>query len=542
MTRGTHQIQDSVDAIVETTISRRDLLARAGAISGAAGLAMMAGSGATSLAAPLAQTPAAGGTLTVALNADIATVDPHVSGLIVWGIIKENIFDQLGYFDPVELTVKPKLATEWAWEGDTALVVKLQPGVTFHDGAPLTSADVIATYDRVRNPDTGSPWATLVSDIDTIEAVDDTTVRFNTKTFSNKLVGALPWIDIISQAHLETADQAPPIGTGPFKWVEWKVNDQIVVERNADYWQEGKPLLDQIIFKPISEPETRLAAVESGQIEIVYDIALKDVERVEQSADLKVAITPPVDWLFTAYCNMRKPPFDNQKVRQAFATVIDREGFNEAFLGGHGAVTYGPFAKEHPAYNANLEGKFAYDLEAARALIEEAGYPGGQGLSFAMMVPIGYPEYKQLSELIQAAFGELGANVTIDEVELATWADRLLNLREFDVAVDGTRRCAADPAITFSGGYLFPPGPNNICGFMPEMLPDYVELIEQAASTQDQEARADLYRQAQEIFVEFAPGPMILHKPFGNGLRKEVEGFVPHPQYHQDFSTVWLNE
>jgi ABC-type transport system substrate-binding protein len=74
------------------------------------------------------------------------------------------------------------------------------------------------------------------------------------------------------------------------------------------------------------------------------------------------------------------------------------------------------------------------------------------------------------------------------------------------------------------------------------MLPEYVDLLSQAATTQDQEARAELYRQAQEVFVDFAPGPMILHKPFGNGLRAEVEGFVPHPQYHQDFSTVWLNE
>ncbi len=532
--------EELTHSAIDSSLTRRSLIERTAVLSGGLGLAAVTGRS-PALAAAM-QDAKPGGTLTVALNADIANTDPHTSGLIVWGIIKQNVYDQLGYFDIDALDVRPKLATEWTWDGDTALVVKLQSGVVFHNGEPLTAADVKATYERVLDPETGSSWTTLINDIETVEVVDDTTVRFNTKSFSNKLVGALPWIDIVPASQIATLGESDPIGSGPFKWVEWKLNDQIVVEKNADYWQDGKPLLDQIIFRPISESETRLAALESGQIDICYDIALKDVERVEQSDTLKVAITPPVDWLFTAYTNMRKPPFDNQAVRQAFALAIDRDGFNEAFLGGHGAVTYSPFSEAHWAHHPGLNGKFAYNLEEAAAKLEEAGYPGGQGLTFSMMVPTGYPEYREISELIQGAFTELGADVSVEEVELAQWSERLIQTREFDVAVDGTRRAAADPAITFSGGYLFPPSENNICGFMPEMLPEYVDLLSQAATTQDQEARAELYRQAQEVFVDFAPGPMILHKPFGNGLRAEVEGFVPHPQYHQDFSTVWLNE
>lgn len=532
--------EELTHSAIDSSLTRRSLIERTAVLSGGLGLAAVTGRS-TAFAAAM-QDAKPGGTLTVALNADIANTDPHTSGLIVWGIIKQNVYDQLGYFDIDALDVRPKLATEWNWEGDTALVITLQSGVVFHNGEPLTAADVKATYDRVLDPETGSSWTTLINDIESVEAVDDTTVRFNTRSFSNKLVGALPWIDIVPASQIATLGESDPIGSGPFKWVEWRLNDQIVVEKNADYWQEGKPLLDQIVFRPISESETRLAALESGQIDICYDIALKDVDRVEQSDTLKVAITPPVDWLFTAYTNMRKPPFDNQAVRQAFALAIDREGFNEAFLGGHGAVTYSPFAEAHWAHHAGLDGKFAYNLEEAAAKLEEAGYPGGQGLTFTMMVPTGYPEYREISELIQGAFTELGADVSVEEVELAQWSERLIQTREFDVAVDGTRRAAADPAITFSGGYLFPPSENNICGFMPEMLPEYVDLLSQAATTQDQEERAELYRQAQEVFVDFAPGPMILHKPFGNGLRAEVEGFVPHPQYHQDFSTVWLNE
>lgn len=534
-------------------ITRRGLLRRAGALAGAVGLlsagpigvwaaeAAHVAPGAARTAGWARRQPKQGGTLTVASNADIATVDPHTSGLIVWGIIKQNVFDQLAYFDPADFGVKPKLAREWWWEdGDRGLMIRIQDGVRFHSGDSLTADDVKATYDRVRDPSIGSPWATLIDAVKEVEVVDATTVRFRTDGVSHKLVGALPWIDIISKNALDQVSRTP-IGSGPFKWVEWRVNDQIRIERNPSYWQSGKPYLDAIVYKPITQIETRLAALESGQADFVFDLTLKDVDRVKRNPNLQVALADPVDWLFTAYLNMRRPPFDNQKMRQAFAYAIDREGFIQAFLGGYARANYGPFAEGHPAYNPRLKGKFAYDPDAAARLISEAGYPGGRGLSFKLLVPNGYPEYRALSEMIQATFGDLGAQVGIEEVELATWANRILKEREFDACVDGTRRCASDPAITFSGGYIFPPGQNNICGFMPEMLPDYVDLVSRAGTLKDQSQRMDLYRQAAESLVEFAPGPMIAHKSIAHAHSSRVNGVVAHPQYHQDFSIVWLS-
>lgn len=533
-------------------ISRRGLLRRAGALAAAGALAPALGARAGAAAAPLGpppgdlpgsvrRQPRQGGTFTVASNADIATVDPHTSGLIVWGIIKQNVFDQLAYFDGSDFQVKPKLAREWWWEDDDrGLMVRIQSGVKFHNGDSLTADDVKATYDRVRDPATGSPWSTLIDAVKEVEVADATTVRFRTDGVSNKLVGALPWIDIISKNALDQVTKTP-IGTGPFKWGEWRVNDQIRIERNPDYWQSGRPYVDAIVYKPITQIETRLAALESGQVDFVFDMTLKDVDRVKSNPNLRVALTDPVDWLFTCYLNMRKPPFDNQKVRQAFATAIDRDGFIKAFLGGYGRAAFGPFAEGHPAYNPRLVGKFAYDPDAAAKLLADAGYPSGRGLTFSMLIPNGYPEYRQLSEMIQATFAELGVQMSIEEVELATWANRILKERTFDACIDGTRRCASDPAITFAGGYIFPPGPNNITGLMPELVPDYVDLLGRAGGLKDQAERMRLYQQAAEAVVEYAPGPMIAHKSVAHGHSPRVQGLVPHPQYHQDFSTVWLS-
>jgi ABC-type transport system substrate-binding protein len=170
--------------------------------------------------------------------------------------------------------------------------------------------------------------------------------------------------------------------------------------------------------------------------------------------------------------------------------------------------------------------------------MEKAGYPKGQGLDFAFLVPSGYPEFKQLSTMMQATFASLGYQPAIEEVEIGQWAARINQTREFFVAVDYPPRGTADPALTYSAGQLFPPNAANACGLTPETIPGYADALNDGASSADQARRKDDYAKVQKLWVDNLPGPVFAHRSTAHATQPSVKGFVPHPAFQQDLSGV----
>ena len=543
-------------------LTRRDLL-RIGALLGGASVAaaVLAACGASSTAVPTAagassapgssaaaSAPAAsagagkpGGTLRVAQGADITQLDPFLANITTENGIFSNVYETLGYFDDATLLVKPQLAKSWTWAPDSKSVTfPLQTGVKFHDGTPMTANDVKYSFTRMQDKTLGSAYTALISDIVSIDVVDDNTVKFNTNGFSNKLIAALPNVAIIPNNSGSTITKTPN-GTGPFKWVEWVVNDHVKIAKNPDYWQAGLPYLDAVIFQPITDEPTRTAALQSGQADLLYNIALTDVPQFKSDPKYQVLLAPPVDQPYDAYINVGRAPFNKIEAREALCYAIDRKGFVDNFLGGLGDVAYSPLAKTHWAFDPKLIGKYDYDLTKAADLLTQAGYPGGKGFNVTMVIPTGFPEHKELSTLVQAAIQTLGGTASIQEDDVNTWVDKLTK-HEFDVGFDTDVKHASDPALTFGLTYLWHPDPkDNLSQFTDSMAPGYSALVDQASSEQDQTKRVALYAQIQEQFMDLAVGPMVAFRAIPHAMTTAVMGFVPAIQFHQSYASVWLN-
>lgn len=529
--------------------TRRRFLHRAAlALAGAVALPALAGERSV-LAATLAerQAPAvlaaqAGNILQVSQSVDLSSLHPWVNTLNVWKVIKNNVYDQLVYQDPVTYEFKPKLAQSLEWDS-TGLVVKIQPNVTFHNGEPLTADDVKFTVESIIDPSIGTyPRGFFLQvGVTGAEVLDPTTVRILAPAPHALLVPSLTYVDITSRGQGTDLTRQNPVGSGPFKFVDWVPNDRITLTKYDAYWdQTRQPQLDGIVFHPVTELQTRISQLLAGNVDMVYDFSLQEVPRLQADSRVVVNMVPPSDQMFVAYFNMRKPPFDNVYARHAVAWSLDRQGFIDGFLAGNGRVSYGPFTPAHWAYNPAIEGNFGYDPDRVASLLEQAGYSSSNPISFTMLVPNGYPEFKQISTLIQATFASIGSTVQIEEVEIAQWANRLNATREFDIAVDYPPRGTADPALTYGAGNMFPPTAVNTTGLGPDVLPEYTALLKQGATTTDQATRKGIYDQVQVVWNQFLAGAVWMHRATAHGHSPAVGSFVPHPAFQQDFTKVTL--
>ncbi len=537
---------------------RRFLLRAALGAAGAAALPLLAACGGPAAPAPTTQSaastsaarpaasaqPKPGGTLTVSQSVDINTLHPWVGTLNVWKVIKTNVYDQLSYQDATTFEFKPKLAKSFEWtDNNTSLLITLPSGVTFHNGEKLSAEDVKFTLDSIRDAKVGSWLRGFLAPIKDVQVVDDTHLKVKSETVENQLIPAFAYIDIVPRSMGTDLAKKNPIGSGPYKFVEWVPNDHVALEKNPSYWnQEKAGKLDKIIFRPVTELQTRISQVLAGNVDLVYDFSLQEVPRLQSDKKVVVAVVPPADQMFTAHVNMRKPPFDRVEARQALGWALDRQAFIKNFLAGLGRPDNSPFTPQHWAFNPKTENAYGYDLDKVGNLLEKAGYPKGQGLNFSLLVPSGYPEFKQLATMLQASFTSVGFKPALEELDIAQWSSRLNQSRDFFVAPDYPPRGTADPALTYAAGLHFPPTPANTGGLTPDMIPGYVEALREGATSLDREKRKAAYFKVQELWLEHLPVPIYCHRATAHALVPGVKGFVPHPAFQQSFSDVWVEK
>lgn len=477
-------------------------------------------------------------TLVFGRGGDSVSLDPAIVTDGESFKVTENIFETLLNFGEQDTTVNPGLAKEWEVSEDgLTYTFHLQEGVKFHDGTDFNAEAVVKNVERWKGGAEEkfyyfhSMFKSEGEDIiKSVEAVDDYTVVFTLSRPQAPFLKniAMSPFGIASPTAFESAGDAfgdNPVGTGPFKFVEWKRNDSITVEKNEDYWQEGLPKLDKIIFRSIPDNSARLNALTTGEIDLADGINPSDAATVESNAELQLIERPSMNIGYLGLTTTRKP-FDNALVRQAVNYAIDKQAIVDAFFQGRAEVAVNPMPSSISGYNEEIEG-YPYDPEKAKELLAEAGYDGEEIELWAMPVPRPYmPDGQKVAEAIQKNLADVGIPSRIVTFEWATYLEKAKN-GEADAFLLGWTGDNGD-ADNFLYTLLDKDtiGSNNYTYYSNE---EVHELLISAQSETNEEKRNELYKQAQAIIHEDAPWVPLAHSTPLLAAKKGVTDYFPHP-------------
>ncbi len=346
-------------------------------------------------------------------------------------VVYANVFEGLTRIGP-DGSVLPALAASWDISDDGLVYTfSLREGVTYHDGTAFDAEDVKFSLDRARAEDSTNAQKALFAAIASVDVVDPLTVKVTLSSPAGNFLFNMGWGDAVIVASESAADNATnPIGTGPFKFVNWVKGDHVELGRNPDYW--GEPAqLEKATFKFISDPTAAFAAMMAEDLDAYPNFpAPETLSQFEADARFAVVIGSTEGETILAINNGRAP-FDDIKVRQALAHAVDRQAVIDGAMFGYGTPIGTHFAPHHPAY-VDLTGQYSYDPEKAKALLAEAGH--GDGLTVSLKLPP--PSYaRRGGEIIAQQLAAVGVTAEIANLEWAQWIAEPFKGKDYDLTI-----------------------------------------------------------------------------------------------------------
>lgn len=466
--------------------------------------------------------------LIVANGADPVTFDIQATNDQATARVARQIYDTL-IIQTNDLELVPGLATEWEEVEENIYEFTLREDVTFHNGEPFTASDVEYTLRRaVDSPTIGHIVGSI--DPDTIEVIDEHTIRVGTSdTFGPFLTHlAHPAVGILNEAAVEDAGEdygvTTVVGTGPFEFQEWVTGSHVTATRYDDYW--GEPAgVGSIEFRTISDPSVRLIELESGAIHIAYDIAPSDIPAVEDNDELTLVDTPNLGAEYLGLSVYNDTPLRELGVRQAIAHAIDVEAIIDTVYMDVGEQMTGPINELVFGYNDDLEA-IPYDLDLARELLADAGYPDG-GFTLSLYVGDNSQERIRVSQIVSEALSQIGITVEVVQMEWGAFLDAT-DVGEPDMFLLGWT------TVTTDADYgLYPLFHSDSFGeagnstFYENERVD--ELLDLGRYTSDQDERLGYYQEAQEIIAEEVPWVFLQTRENVTGISNSLNGFEHHP-------------
>jgi peptide/nickel transport system substrate-binding protein len=487
---------------------------------------------------------ASGGTLVFGRGGDSTSLDPAITTEGESFKVTINVYETLVNFGEQDTELHPGLATEWETSEDgLKQTLKLRKGVKFHDGTDFNAEAVVFNFNRWKagNAEQFYYYNSQFGDrIKEVKATDEYTVEFSLSApiapFFKNL--AMTPFGIASPAAIEKYGDdffKNPVGTGPFKFKEWKQNDRITIVKNEDYWQEGLPKLDEVIFRVIPENSARLNALNSEEVDLIDGVNFSDKGQIESNSNLQVFERPSLNIGYVGLTSTRKP-LDNKLVRQALNYAVDKQAIIDAFYAGAAEPAKNPMPPVVAGYNDEVK-DYEYDPEKAKKLLAEAGYADGFEIElWAMPVPRPYmPDGKKVAEALQKMFAEVGVKAKIVSYEWATYLDKL-NKGEADTFLLGWTGDNGD-ADNFLYVLLDEDsiGSNNYSYYKNDKVHD---LLLKAQASSDQAEREEFYKQAQLLIKEDAPWIPLVHSTPLLAGKASISGFKPHPTGSDLLSSV----
>jgi peptide/nickel transport system substrate-binding protein len=486
--------------------------------------------------------------------------------------VTRQIFDGLLDFAPESTDVIPALATEIPQpeDGGRTYTFKLREGVKFHDGAPFNAEAVKFNFDRWR--DSNNPYhkggggqsenfAYYVgqfggvdddSIITGVDVVDEYTVRVNLKQPQGPFLKnvAMSPFGIASPKAIEEDVEGfwqNPIGTGPFKFVEWNRGSTVELEANDAWWGSdvpaseggGGPEVQKVTIRSIPDNTSRVAALTGGELSAADGLTPDDVPTVKQSG-LNVVFRPPLTIGYLAM-NTQKEPFNDVNVRRAINHAIDMDAIVQAFFGDTGEVATTYMPPEVPFWNDQVE-RYPYDPDQARQLLQEAGVENLETDLWYMPIPRPYmPDGKGIAQAMQQDLKEVGVNAKLVTYEWGTYLERT-GSGDHSMALLGWTGDNGDPDnflnVLLGSASATETDALNIAYYK---NPQVDKLLQQGQSTVEESEREQAYMQAQELLVEDAPWVPIAYAKPPIGLQESVQGYQASPTGGEAFNSVTLS-
>jgi len=490
-------------------LSRRQLIA-GGLVVGGSLAARALGPGGLAVpawAAASAQ-PKRGGTLVAAQEVDPVSLDPHNNSNFSALQGYEHIYESLTGYDE-KTKIVPALAEKWEIQNSgKTYVFHLRANVKFHNGQTMTAEDVKYSIDRVLDPKTASPWRSWFDSIQEIKVVDPLTIQMNLKEPYPGLLGSFAGMrasGIMPKGLAERENlKVKAVGTGPFKLVEFVPQDHITYARHADYWDKPLPYLDGMTFKILTEENARLAALRAGQIQ--YAAVTAQGEAQLKGAPGITVLRSPNAWVALHYINVSKKPLSDARVRKAMRMAVDTsEVIQKAVFGA--AVPSGPVPTGYGDWYLDPKTLpfLKPDLEGAKKLLAEAGYPNG-GFKIEIKCSPQYPEFVATTLIVQDSLKKLGIDVQVVQQEWGTFVKDHATEVQTKGREGGEIFASANTFRPDPDGYIYPyfhsNGSINDGGYINAKLDP---LMQQARSIFNADQRKSLYRQIQRTLLDESP-------------------------------------
>lgn len=493
---------------------------RLGTTLAALPLLALAAPTATIAAAALHHRAAPSGVLNVGLQSDIVTMDPSLSSAYVDRQVMINIYDTLFQFSP-QMKVEPDLVTHYAIQnGGRTYDLFLRKGVTFSDGTPLNAQAVVFNLDRDRQPSSARSSTlkpiTSVTAKGAYEVVIQLSAPFS--PLLTVLAGRSGMIASPKAVKAEGSSYASnPVGSGPFEFVKWVRNDYIELKANPHYWRAGLPKVAEVMFHPITDPTTELAALRSGEIQIDDTVAAKDLASAKAAAGIRVWDQAGLGWQ-GIYINTKAAPFNNVDVREALQYAVNRAVINRVINYNTATIAYTQYPPAQFAYDPGL--RIPYSPAKARALLAQAGL--AHGFTFTMQGD-NDPITNQELQLIQVMLKRVGIGMNIQLLDFGTLLGNLLKQNYQAMALGWSGR--VDPS---QNAYSFDvtDGSLNQTGFGNRTIDEY--MLKAQTYTSDK-LRRQYYWAAAKLLDQYSPYVFLYFPATLQASSTKVQGFVGYP-------------
>ncbi|MDP9838387.1 glutathione transport system substrate-binding protein [Neorhizobium huautlense] len=470
---------------------------------------------------------AAAATLTVMQSEAPRSMDPGDQTATFTAAVLDPMYEGLVRRDP-DLSLRPALATEWSADASGLIwTFKLRQGVKFHDGTPFDADAVVKNFARHLDTKRGlAASGRLRTFLDSVTAIDASTVQFKLKTKYPAFIALLstgPCLIVSPTADAAGTIGTKAVGTGPYKLMEYKSGEYVLQAKNTEWWDGAPKGSDEIKWTWTTETSVMSMALQTGDADIVNPLPPAFANQLKNNTDMAVNASEG-SAVFWVSLNTKMKPLDDVKVRQALNYATDRDGLVRAFMQGYATPANSPLAPVTPGYDKTLA-PYDYDVDKAKALLAEAGYPDG----FAMTTIVQDQEAR-IGELLQAMWAKAGVKLEVKRMESGVWSKAAF-LDPAGKEKDGISSSIASWSSGVSGADLqfrplyysrsaSPTGAN--LGFFAD--PKLDELIDKAASTLDEKARNTIYGEAQKVVNEQAPHVLLFTKQDLYATRSTVSG------------------